>query len=158
MYVLYISEYDPFGKGKTYYDIVSAALQTKEVVNDGLHRRMINTKVDDGSRIARLMRRFMQPDFSDDEFPEISKQVDYYKHTEKGVSTMCDATKKMFDDMFRDKEAQYEAMIAEHEAKLAESKAILANRDAKLAESAVILAAQAEEIEKLKAKLKEKEK
>lgn len=155
VYVLYISEYDPFGKGKTYYDIVSAALQTKEVVNDGLHRRMINAKVDDGSRIARLMRRFMQPDFADDEFPEISKQVSYFKHTEKGVSTMCDATKKMFDDMFRDKEARYEAMIAkmtaEHDAELAKS-------NKKLAESAAILTAQAEEIERLKAKLAEKEK
>lgn len=130
VYVAYITEYDPFGRNKTVYNIDSVIRETGETVDDGLYRKMVNTKVHDGSRITRLMAHFMQADFTDDEFPETSRQIAYYKHTPEGEGKMSDAVKEMLENMIEERQA---AEHAEFEKKLTEKDAEIARLQAELA-------------------------
>lgn len=87
--VIYISEFDVFGKNKTIYHTETMIRETGEAVGDGFKAVYVNTAVDDGGRIAKLMKCFMKPDFYEKDFPRISARVHELKHGEKEVDTMC---------------------------------------------------------------------
>lgn len=89
IYVIYISEFDPFGFGFTAYHIDSVIRETCTGVDDGFHRIFVNAKVDDGSNLARLMRCFLQEEMNDPKFPRTSERVHMLKHSEGGVNAMC---------------------------------------------------------------------
>ena len=55
----------------------------------------VNSKVDDGSDIAGLMKVFANDSAYDDEkFPKTSARKRLFKTTEEGVDTMCDIINK----------------------------------------------------------------
>lgn len=89
LYVIYISEFDIFGDGLTVYHAETTVKETKKAVNDGLHEVYVNTACNDGSKIARLMEKFLQTEVDDAEFPCMSKRVKYLKHDKKEVERMC---------------------------------------------------------------------
>ncbi len=66
-----------------------ASFTYNELVDDGFHRVFVNTKVDDGTDIARLMRCFLQEEMNDPKFPRTSERVHMLKHSEGGVKAMC---------------------------------------------------------------------
>ena len=80
--VVYISAFDMFKKGKTIYHAEMTVQETGEPVKDGLKAVYVNTKINDGSKIAKLMSNFKKKDFQDEEFPKISKRMHEIKHSE----------------------------------------------------------------------------
>lgn len=94
-YVIYISETDIWKKGKTVYP-VRKYLGEKEIpYDDGEHIIYVNAQVDDGSRIAELMKYFRTADPEDNSEGELSKRVRFLKEEEGGRKTMCEVAEKI---------------------------------------------------------------
>lgn len=89
MYVVYISEFDIFKKGKTIYHVDKVLRETGTIVDDGLQMIFVNTEIHDGSEIAELMKCFLQKEIYDEKFPETAKRMAELKTTEGGVGIMC---------------------------------------------------------------------
>lgn len=87
--MVYISTFDIFDKGRTIYHCKTVIEETGNVVDNGLREIYVNTKVDDGSTIAELMKCFMQEQVDNKKFPFLSKSVWYYKNDEGGLEVMC---------------------------------------------------------------------
>lgn len=90
VYAVYISEFDPFGFGLTAYHIDNVIRENGTGVDDGFHRVFVNTKIDDGTDIARLMKCFLQEEVDDPRFPRISERVAILKHSKGGIQVMCE--------------------------------------------------------------------
>ena len=88
LYVVYISEFDLFGRGKTIYHMDKTLRETGELVEDGLHEIFVNAAINDGSDIAELMTCFMQSEVNNPKFPELTKEMFRLKHTEGGLRAM----------------------------------------------------------------------
>ena len=98
MYVIYITEFDIIKSDKTVYHLDTIIRETGDAINDGLHRIIVNGARNDGTKAARLVEHFKEKDFTDAEFPEISKRIKYYKHTTKGKKDMC----KIMEDLIKE--------------------------------------------------------
>lgn len=88
---IYISKFDVFGAGKTIYHIDRTIRETGEKQDNGLHEIYVNTKIDDGSDIAELMRIFKEQrvyDFA--KFPKTSKRKKHFLKDEGGRKEMCE--------------------------------------------------------------------
>lgn len=55
IYIIHISKFDVFGKGKTIYHIKRIIAETQDIV---VHEIYVNTKVDDGTEMAEYMGLF----------------------------------------------------------------------------------------------------
>lgn len=110
VYVIYITEFEITKSTKTVCHVESVIKETGEFIDDGLHRIIVNAKINDGTKAARLMKHFRERDFTDNEFPEASKQIRYYKHTEKGRKAMSSVMEQIINDWVieRDKERDKE--------------------------------------------------
>ena len=89
LYVVYISEFDVFRKGKTIYHVENVIRETGDVLDDGLHRVFVNTEIDDGSPIASLMSCFTKKMVNNPSFPKVSERVTELKTTEGGQNAVC---------------------------------------------------------------------
>ena len=88
---IYISKFDMFQSGKTIYHIDRVIRETGEVQDNGLKEVYVNTKIDDGSDIAELMRIFKEKDTYDfEKFPKVSGRKKQFKENEGGSEKMCD--------------------------------------------------------------------
>ena len=88
---IYISKFDMFKSGKTVYHIDRVIRETGEVQGNGLKEVYVNTKIDDGSDIAELMRIFKEKDTYDfKKFPKVSGRKKQFKENEGGSEKMCD--------------------------------------------------------------------
>lgn len=96
--VVYISEKDFLGKGRTIYHIDKIIRETQDVIDDGLQEVFVNASVNDGTKIAELMQCFMQTEVSNPQFPKLSSRVNYIKESERGVSIMCDLMEQYIDE------------------------------------------------------------
>ncbi len=94
VYIIYISEFDFLGKGKTTYHIDKTIRETGDVVDDGLHEIFVNTTIDDGTDIADLMSCFTKKEVNNPKFPKLSKEVQRLKETEGGLSAVCEVMEK----------------------------------------------------------------
>lgn len=92
--VVYISEHDFLKLGKPIYHVCNAIRETGDIIDDGLSEIFVNTEIDDGSDIAALMRCFQEKEPSNPRFPAIKQEVFEIKHTEGGISTMCEVMEK----------------------------------------------------------------
>lgn len=63
--------------------------------DDGAHVIYVNTEVDDGTRIAKLMQYFKTADPEDDSEGELSKRVRYLKREEGGTEIMCEIMERI---------------------------------------------------------------
>ena len=91
--VIYISNFDMFGKGLTTYHVRDTILETGDVVENGLSEIYVNTEVHDETDIFRLMELFTkrQLDAKDsDLFPYTYRMFDKIKNSEEGVKHMCE--------------------------------------------------------------------
>lgn len=89
LYIVYISEFDFLGGGKTVYHAEKILRETGEPIDDGLHEIYVNTAVKDDSDISELMSCFTQREVNNPKFPKLSAEVTKLKTTEGGISTMC---------------------------------------------------------------------
>lgn len=89
LYIIYISAFDIFRKGKTVYHVDRTLRETGDVVDNGFHEIYVNTEVDDHTDIADLMKLFQDSSIPEDNrFPEICNSIRYYKEG-KGRDDMC---------------------------------------------------------------------
>ena len=94
VYIVYISEFDFLGKGKTTYHIDKTIRETGDVIDDGLHEIFVNTTIDDGTDIADLMACFTKKEVKNAKFPKLSDEVQRLKETEGGLSAVCELMEK----------------------------------------------------------------
>ncbi len=88
---IYISKFDMFKGGKTVYHIDRVVRETGEVQDNGLQEIYVNTKIDDGTDIAELMRIFTNTDAYDfQKFPKTSRRKKQFKEGKGGNEEMCD--------------------------------------------------------------------
>ena len=108
--VIYISEFDMFGAGKTVYHVENVIRETGNPVNDGLMSVYVNTEVADDSLISDLMQCFLKTDFKDDKFPNISRRMKELKHGEEDEK-MCKSVEEYAERKAKEtaKEAAKEA-------------------------------------------------
>ena len=95
VYVIYISEFDFFRKGRTIYHIEKIIKETGTFVDDGFHEIFVNTSVDDGTNISALMRCMMQKEVNDSHFPKLVDRVKFLKTSEGGKRVVCEIMENM---------------------------------------------------------------
>ena len=94
VYVVYISEFDIFGKGRTIYHVENVIQETGDQVDDGLHRIFVNTACDDGTDIADLMSCFKEKQVNNPKFPVFTSRMNKLKNEEGGLNIMCEVMQK----------------------------------------------------------------
>lgn len=88
---VFISRFDVFNKGLTTYHVERIIMETAEVLDNGTKEIYVNSKIDDGSNIANLMKVFSNDSAYDDErLPKTSARKRLFKTTDEGVNTMCE--------------------------------------------------------------------
>lgn len=87
--IVYISQFDFLKGGRTTYHVDKVIRETGVTVDDGLSEVFVNTRIDDGSDIADLMKCFLQEQVDNPKFPKLSARVSELKNTEKGVNAVC---------------------------------------------------------------------
>lgn len=98
VYIVYISEFDFLGKGKTTYHIDKTIRETGDIIDDGLHEIFVNTTIDDGTDTADLMSCFTKKEVINPKFPKLSKEVHRLKETEGGLNAVCEVMEKYIND------------------------------------------------------------
>ena len=88
---IFISKFDLFKKKKTVYHIDRTVRETGDVSDNGLQEIYVNTKIDDGSEIAELMRIYkVQTVYDYEKFPHTSKRKHQFIADEGGKREMCE--------------------------------------------------------------------
>lgn len=100
VYCIFITEFDIIKSEKTVYHIDSFIRETGEIIEDDLHRIIVNAARYDGSKSARLMKHFRESFFEDNEFPESSKQIRFFKNSPEGRIQMS----KIMETILREQE------------------------------------------------------
>ena len=103
-YIFYISRTDIWKDGYTVYEEENRLRQTGKKHNDGSHLLYVNAEIDDGSRIAKLMKYFKTADPFDDSKGELSKRVRFLKTEEGGIEIMCEIMEKIREEGKREGE------------------------------------------------------
>ena len=96
--IFYISRTDIWKSGYTVYEEEKRFRQTGLLHEDGAHVTYVNATVDDGSRIAKLMRYFRTADPFDDSEGALSKRVRFLKTEEGGREIMCEIMEKIREE------------------------------------------------------------
>ena len=88
---IFISKFDMFRKGKTVYHVDRTVRETGEITDNGLQEIYVNTKIDDGSDIAKLMKIYReQREFDFEKFPKTSIRKMQFIGNEGGKRDMCE--------------------------------------------------------------------
>ena len=98
VYVIYITEFDNFNENETIYEITSIIKKSGTIVDTGMHLIFVNTKVDDGSDIADLMRCFMQTEVNEPKFPAFTDRMKFLKEDKKGEQIMGNVIKEYAEE------------------------------------------------------------
>jgi predicted transposase/invertase (TIGR01784 family) len=89
VYIIYISEFDIFHGRKTVYHVKRVVEELGKKVHNDYDEIYVNTKVNDGSRIAELMQIFTSSEVpSNSNFPKICNTIREYKEG-KRREEMC---------------------------------------------------------------------
>lgn len=94
LYMIFISDFDPFEMNKVKYEIVQYVKGTEIEYDNGIHIRYFNTKVDDGTFLAELLQYMKNSDPQNNKFGALSRQVGYHKYRNEEVGTMCKAVEE----------------------------------------------------------------
>ena len=90
--IIFISAFDLFKGNLPLYHVVKTVKETGQVIEDGLTEIYVNAAVDDGSKLAKLMKVFTKNDIYDEaDFPVTSEIKARFKKDEGGRIKM-DAT------------------------------------------------------------------
>ena len=89
---IFISRFDYFKEGKTIYHIDRTVRETGTVRDNGLQEIYVNTKIDDGSDIAGLMKIFKEQEAYDfKRFPKTSERKKQFIQEDGGRKEMSEA-------------------------------------------------------------------
>ena len=89
VYMVFISKFDLFGKGRTIYHIDRVIRETGDIAENGVHEIYVNTDVDDQTTIAELMQYFKESKGIHEKFIKLCNRVAYYKYEREGVKIMA---------------------------------------------------------------------
>ena len=90
--IIFISAFDLFKGNLPLYHVIKTVKETGQVIEDGLTEIYVNAAVDDGSKLAKLMKVFTKNDIYDEaDFPVTSEIKARFKKDEGGSAKM-DAT------------------------------------------------------------------
>lgn len=89
IYMVFISKFDIFDKGRTIYHIDRVIRETGDVVENGIYELYVNLAVSDGTEIAELMQYFKTSVGTNEKFEKLCSRVDYFKHEREGVKVMA---------------------------------------------------------------------
>lgn len=110
-YVIFITANDVMGAGLSLYHVDRVVKETGAYFGDGSHIIYVNGSYkDDNDPVGKLMHDFRCVNSVDMFYPELAKQVKYFKETEGGQKIMC----QIFEDL-AEKRAE-EARIEEKKA------------------------------------------
>ena len=88
---IFISQFDIFKQGKTVYHMDRVIRETGTVRSNGFEEIYVNTKIEDGSDIAELMRIYKeQSAFDFEKFPNTSNRKKQFIGNEGGERGMCE--------------------------------------------------------------------
>lgn len=121
--VIYIAEYDVLGNGKMITEIHKHIESDDEITNisDGSRILIVNAKADDGSLKSQLLKMFLSTEvIYNENFPELSEAIKYFKTTEKGRGTMSETmeqiAKEYAAEIIKENETiQHENEMIQHE-------------------------------------------
>lgn len=91
----YISEKDIWKEGETVYPVTKRLGEDGPIYDDGEHIVYVNAEIDDGSRIAKMMKYFKTADPNDNSEGDLSKRVHYLKCEEGGIDIMCEVAERI---------------------------------------------------------------
>lgn len=107
IYMIYISRFDIFGKGKTIYHIDRIIRETGEIADNGTYEIYVNTKINDGTDIAEYMQILEQKTIPDNpKFPKLCKAIQGIK-TGKGDRNMCNAVQEYAEEYAKEYAKEY---------------------------------------------------
>ena len=90
--IIFISAFDLFKGNLPLYHVKKVVVETEQIIDDGLTEIYVNAAVDDGSKLAKLMKVFTKNDVYDEaDFPVTSEIKARFKKDEGGTVKM-DAT------------------------------------------------------------------
>lgn len=93
--MIFISKFDIFKGKKTIYHIDRTIRETGNISENGLQEIYVNTKIDDGSTIADLMKLFKEESLYDfEKFPRTSARKYHFKKNEGGRAEMCEVVER----------------------------------------------------------------
>ena len=100
--MVFISRFDIFNKNRNIYHAhttITDEGMEHEPVDNGLSEIYVNTAVKDGTTLSELMECFERENIDNAKFPNLTKEVNYYKNSKKGVEIMC----KIVEDYAQEK-------------------------------------------------------
>jgi len=90
--IIFISAFDLFKGNLPLYHVKKVVMETEQIIDDGLTEIYVNAAVDDGSKLAKLMKVFTKNDaYNEADFPVTSEIKSRFKKDEGG-SIKMDAT------------------------------------------------------------------
>lgn len=95
LYVFYLTEADVWDGEQTVYEVTSLLGNTGMIHSDGKHVFYVNARVDDGSKIAKMMQYFRTADPEDGSQGALSKRVHFLKCEEGGIEIMCELSERI---------------------------------------------------------------
>ncbi|MCM1230637.1 MAG: Rpn family recombination-promoting nuclease/putative transposase, partial [Ruminococcus flavefaciens] len=105
VYLILISSFDVFRLGKMSYEVVKVIKGTDHIVDDGVHE--LNSEIqENNSEISDLMQYFINSDSKNNQFGELSEEVNKIKTTPKGVSGMCEIVESMVEELVSKKKKE----------------------------------------------------
>ena len=90
LYMIFISDFDPFKRNKNHYEVKQYVDNTKEY-DDGIRRLYFNTAIDDGTELSKLLQYLKLSEVSNNNFGALSQAVNFHKIQNEGVDSMCKA-------------------------------------------------------------------
>lgn len=94
LYMIFISDFDPFALNKVHYEIAPYIRGTDREYDNGVHIHYFNTKVKDETFLSELMQYLADSDPKRTQFGALSQQVNYHKEKNEGVGFMCKAVEE----------------------------------------------------------------
>ena len=116
---IFISKFDIFKAGKTVYHIDRTIRETGRISDNGLQEIYVNTKYDDGTEIAELMRIFSQNDAYDfEKFPKTSARKQNFLVSEGGKEVMCEIVEEYAREVAQEQAEEHVRKLFENGASM----------------------------------------
>ena len=105
VYGIFISKFDIFKENKTVYHVDRIVRGSGTVLDNGLYEIYVNTKIDDGSDIAQLMKIYKEQNTYDFErFPNVSKRKKQFLKSEEVQGNMVDVVREYAKEYAKERE------------------------------------------------------
>ena len=101
-WVVFITENDVMGKGRPLYRFERTDVETGEKLGDGSHILYVNGAYRGDTPVGKLMHDFQCADPSEMHYKILAERTRFFKESEEGVLTMCQAIEKMREESMRE--------------------------------------------------------